>query len=179
VSGVDPIPDVDDSVIFPDEVGRYIVFLGKEALLARLSNQRRAKSERVVDRFFQLSRDQAYYFTDVYVLAEVLATVRSGASAAQAVGVFEDAKDSEIRIRHGATDWNETRLQQSPKAVLEAAMELIDESEEQDVKFDEAALVLQAMAAENGCVFSFDSDLRTLARSRGVETLPYADGCWL
>ena len=57
------------------------MFLGKEALLARLSNQRHTASEHVVDRFFDLSRERAYYYTDVYVLAEVLATVRSGASA--------------------------------------------------------------------------------------------------
>jgi hypothetical protein len=81
VSGTDPVPDVDDSSIFPDDIGRRIVFLGKEALLARLSNQRHTASEHVVDRFFDLSRKQAYYYTDVYVLAEVLATVRSGASA--------------------------------------------------------------------------------------------------
>jgi len=179
VSGTDPVPDVDDSSIFPDDIGRRIVFLGKEALLARLSNQRHTASEHVVDRFFDLSRKQAYYYTDVYVLAEVLATVRSGASAAQAVSVFEDAKDSEIGVLHGGSDWAETHLQQSPKDVIEAAMELIGASEGQNVKFNEATLVLQAMAAENGCVFSFDSDLRSLARSRDVETMPYEDGCWL
>lgn len=132
-----------------------------------------------MDRFFHLSRQRAYYYTNVYVLAEVLAAVRSGSTAAQAIAVFEDAKNSQIRIRHGATDWDETRLAESPKQVVEAAMTLIGQSEGQDVKFNEAALVLQALAAENGCVFSFDSGLRTLARSRGVETLPYVDGCWL
>lgn len=179
MSGTDPVPDVADSSIFPDDIGRRIVFLGKEALLARLSNQRHVASERVVDRFFYLSREQAYYYTDVYVLTEVLAAVRSGATAAQAVAVFEDAKHSEIGILHGATNWTETHLQQSPKSVIKAAMELIETSEGHDVKVNEATLVLQAMAAEKGCVFSFDSDLRTLARSRGVETFPYADGCWL
>lgn len=158
--------------------GQRIVFLGKEVLLARLSDQR-PKAEPVVDRFFHLSRDQAYYFTDVYVLAELLAAVRSGATAEKAVAVFEDAKASQIRVLHGADEWNETELRQSPKETVEAAMNLIAESSDHDVKFDEAALVLQAMAAEHGCVFSFDGPLRTLARSRGVETLPYVDECWL
>ena len=104
MSGSNPVSGVDDASIFPDDIGRRIVFLGKEALLARLSNQRHTASERVADRFFHLSRTQAYYYTDVYVLAEVLATVRSGTTAAQAVAVFEDAKNSQIGILHGGTD---------------------------------------------------------------------------
>lgn len=178
MSGSNPVEGIDDSTIFPVDHGRRIVFLGKEALLARLSDQR-PQAEQVVDRFFHLSRDQAYYFTDIYVLAELLATVRSGTTAEKAVDVFEDAKASQIRVLHGTDEWDKTELQQSPKETMEAAMNLIAESGGHDVKFDEAALVLGAMAAERSCVFSFDSSLRTLARSRDVETLPYVDGCWL
>ena len=88
--GSDPIDGIDDSVIFPSEPGNKVIFFGKEALLARLSDVRDEPREEIVDRFFYLSREQGYYFTDVFVIAEFLSTVRYGTSAERAEEVKGD-----------------------------------------------------------------------------------------
>ena len=115
VRGAEPINGVDDSVIFPSEPGNKVIFLGKEALLARLSDLRGEVREEIVDRFFYLSRNQGYYFTDAFVIAEFLSTVRYGTSAERTGEIKDDLLASAIRVRHGDDDWGETHLDSSPK----------------------------------------------------------------
>ena len=127
VRGSEPINGIDDSVIFPSEPGNKVIFLGKEALLARLSDVRDEPREEIVDRFFYLSREQGYYFTDVFVIAEFLSTVRYGTSAERAEEVKGDLLSSAIRVRYGNDDWGETELESSPKEILSIATELFRE----------------------------------------------------
>ena len=125
--GSDPIDGIDDSVIFPSEPGNKVIFFGKEALSARLSDVRDEPREEIVDRFFYLSREQGYYFTDVFVIAEFLSTVRYGTSAERAEEVKGDLLSSAIRVRYGDDDWEETELESSPREILLIATELFSE----------------------------------------------------
>lgn len=174
--GAEPIDGVDDSVIFPSEPGNRVIFLGKEALLARLSDFRGDVREKVVDRFFYLSRNQGYYFTDAFVIAEFLSTVRYGTSAEQAEEIKDDLLASAIRVQHGNDDWGETHLDSSPKQVLLIATELFGERDWLEFSVQEATLVLAASDADY--LFSFDAAVRELARSLGIEVLPYNDTIW-
>jgi hypothetical protein len=176
VRGSDPIDGIDDSVIFPSEPGNKVIFLGKEALLARLSDLRGEPREEIVDRFFYLSREQGYYFTDAFVIAEFLSTVRYGTSAERAEEVRDDLLSSAIRVRYGNDDWEETELESSPKEVLLIATELFSERDWIDFSVQEATLVLAGVDADY--IFSFDTAVRELARSLGVEVLPYTDAIW-
>ena len=176
--GSKPVTGLDDTIVFSEHLGHVAVFLDKEALLARLSDERSERKEAIVDRFFHLSRDQAFYFTDVYVLAEVLGKVRSGTTAAATVEFMDNISNSAIEIHYGADRWDESVLTQSPKEVFEAGADLIRTANKHDVKFDEATLVLQAITAENGCVLSFDKPVREISRAFDVEVFPYTDNCW-
>jgi hypothetical protein len=176
VRGAKPIDGVDNSVIFPSEPGNKVIFLGKEALLARLSDLRGDVREEVVDRFFYLSRNQGYYFTDTFVIAEFLSTVRYGTSAKRAEEVRDDLLSSAIRVRYGDDDWEETELENSPKEVLLIATELFSERDWIEFSVQEATLVLAASDADY--LFSFDTAVRKLARSLDVEVLPYTDVIW-
>lgn len=174
--GSDPIDGIDDSVIFPSEPGNKVIFFGKEALLARLSDVRDEPREEIVDRFFYLSREQGYYFTDVFVIAEFLSTVRYGTSAERAEEVKGDLLSSAIRVRYGDDDWEETELESSPKEILLIATELFSERDWIEFSVQEAALVLAGADADY--IFSFDTAVRELARSLDIEVLPYTDAIW-
>jgi hypothetical protein len=176
VRGSDPIDGIDDSVIFPSEPGNKVIFFGKEALLARLSDVRDEPREEIVDRFFYLSREQGYYFTDVFVIAEFLSTVRYGTSAERAEEVKGDLLSSAIRVRYGDDDWEETELESSPKEILLIATELFSERDWIEFSVQEAALVLAGADADY--IFSFDTAVRELARSLDIEVLPYTDAIW-
>jgi len=176
VRGSDPIDGIDDSVIFPSEPGNKVIFFGKEALLARLSDVRDEPREEIVDRFFYLSREQGYYFTDVFVIAEFLSTVRYGTSAERAEEVRDDLLSSAIRVRYGDDDWEETELESSPKEILLIATELFSERDWIEFSVQEAALVLAGADADY--IFSFDTAVRELARSLDIEVLPYTDAIW-
>ena len=174
--GSDPIDGIDDSVIFPSEPGNKVIFFGKEALLARLSDVRDEPREEIVDRFFYLSREQGYYFTDAFVIAEFLSTVRYGTSAERAEEVKDDLLSSAIRVRYGDDDWEETELESSPKEILLIATELFSERDWIEFSVQEAALVLAGADADY--IFSFDTAVRELARSLDIEVLPYTDAIW-
>lgn len=174
--GSDPIDGIDDSVIFPSEPGNKVIFFGKEALLARLSDVRDEPREEIVDRFFYLSREQGYYFTDVFVIAEFLSTVRYGTSAERAEEVKGDLLSSAIRVRYGDDDWEETELESSPREILLIATELFSERDWIEFSVQEAALVLAGADADY--IFSFDTAVRELARSLDIEVLPYTDAIW-
>jgi hypothetical protein len=176
VRGSDPIDGIDDSVIFPSEPGNKVIFFGKEALLARLSDVRDEPREEIVDRFFYLSREQGYYFTDVFVIAEFLSTVRYGTSAERAEEVKGDLLSSAIRVRYGDDDWEETELESSPREILLIATELFSERDWIEFSVQEAALVLAGADADY--IFSFDTAVRELARSLDIEVLPYTDAIW-
>lgn len=179
MSGAEPVEDCDDSTIFPDHLGRVAVFLDKEALLARLTDTRSQRKEAIVDRFFFLSRARAFYFTDIYVISELLGTVRSGSTAEAAIALMDDLESSTIEVHHGPDRWDESTLTQSPKEVFEAGTDLIRQAKKHDVKFNEASLVMQAITAEKGCIFSYDKPVRGLARAYDLDVFPYLDDCWL
>jgi hypothetical protein len=174
VHGADPVPDHPDSVIFPADHGKATVFLGKEALLARLTDLRSTRHQEVIDRFFELSRDQAFYYTNVYVLAEVFTSVRYGTSAREAAQLQADIEDSAIRVLHGSDDWSSTNLSNTPKEVFLAATQLYEEREKIAFNITEATLVLEAARAEASFVFTYDGTIATLARSFGLDVLPYS-----
>ena len=156
--GSDPVDGIDDSVIFPSEPGNKVIFFGKEALLARLSDVRDEPREEIVDRIFYLSREQGYYFTDAFVIAEFLSTVKYGTLAERAEEVRGDLLSSAIRVRYGDDDWEETELESSPKYVLLIATELFGERDWIDFSVQEAALVLAG--ADANYIFSFDTAVR-------------------
>lgn len=172
--GADPVRDHPDSLIFPADHGKSTIFLGKEALLARLTDLRSSRHQEVIDRFFELSRDQAFYYTNVYVLAEVFTSVRYGTSAHEAAQLQTDIQNSAIRVLHGSDDWDSTSLSKSPKDVFLAATQLYEEREKIAFNITEATLVLEAARAEASFVFTYDSTIATLARSFGLDVLPYA-----
>lgn len=171
--GDDPIEGIDDSVIFPSQPGKTLVFLGKEALLARLTDLRSAQKQAIVDRFFYLSRDQGYYYTNVYVMAEVFTTVRYGTSAQEAAQLKADILASNIEIRHGSDAWDTSESSNTPKEVFLAAAELFTQREKIAFNFQEATLVLEAARANADFIFSYDGTVATLARSFGIDVLPY------
>lgn len=172
--GADPVRDHQDSIIFPADRGKSTVFLGKEALLARLTDLRSSQHQAVVDRFFELSRDQAFYYTNVYVLAEVFTSVRYGTSAHETAQLQTDIQNSAIRVLHGSDDWDSTTLSNTPKEVFLAATQLYEEREKISFNITEATLVLEAARAEASFVFTYDGTVATLARSFGLDVLPYA-----
>jgi hypothetical protein len=174
VNGADPIPNHPDSVIFPPDSGRTLVFLGKEALLARLTDLRSSRHQHVVDRFFELSRDQAFYYTNVYVLAEVFTTVRYGTSARQTAALQADVQDSAIQVLHGSDDWDTETPSRTPKEIFLAATQLYTEREKIAFNITEATLVLEAARVHADFVFTYDGTVATLARSFGLDVLPYA-----
>jgi len=133
-------------------------------------------AKRSSDRFFYLSRKQGYYFTDVFVIAEFLSTVRYGTSAERTGEIKGDLLASAIRVRHGDDDWDDTHLDSSPKDVLLIATELFEERDWIEFSVQEATLVLAASDADY--LFSFDSAVRELARNLDIEVLPYSDTIW-
>ena len=172
--GADPVPDHPDSVIFPADRGKSTVFVGKEALLARLTDLRSARHQEVIDRFFELSRDQAFYYTTVYVLAEVFTSVRYGTSARETAQLQADIQDSAIRVLHGSDDWDSPSPSKTPKEIFLAATQLYEEREKIAFNVTEATLVLAAARADASFVFTYDGTVATLARSFGLDVLPYA-----
>lgn len=173
------VPSVDDGEIFPNDVGTVIVYLDKESLLARLTaDQRSARKQAVVDRFFELSGDRAYYVTDAYVIADVVSAFRSKRSAHEAVALYEDIKRSDLAVQHGADSWESRDLSNSPREVFDAAAEFIDSYPKHDVSLQEAILVLQAKRGDDW-LFSFDGPLRTLGRACNLTVLPFTEQAYL
>lgn len=92
-----------DSLVFPDDIGTAIVFLDKEALLVRLTTDYCSeRRQAIVDRFFEISGDRAYYITDAYVVAKVISALRSKRGAHEALDLYGDIKDSELVVQHGS-----------------------------------------------------------------------------
>jgi hypothetical protein len=176
VQGTDPVKGIDDSAIFPPQPGKTLVFLEKEALLARLTDLRSARNQAIVDRFFHLSRNQSYYYTNVYVMAEVFTTVRYGTSAQEAAQVKDDILASNIEIRHGSDAWDTPTPSNTPKDVFLAAAELFAQREKIAFNFQEATLVLEAARADADFIFSYDGTVATLAWSFDIDILPYDAG---
>ena len=171
--GEKKVSNTQDSTIFPETNGKKLIFLDKEALLARLSNTRSTEKEDIVHRFFYLSRNQGFYYTDIYVMAEVFSTVSSKASTREAAKLRSDILTSSIEVRHGSDNWKKENLTKSPKNVFLAAAEALEERGKIDCKLPEATLILQAAAAGADYVFSYDEAVRKFSASFGVATLPY------
>lgn len=169
------IEDIQDTIIFPKSPGKKIVFLDKESMLSRLSNIRDKQKQDVVDRFFTLSRDQAYYYTDIYIMSEVFSTVRSSESAEEMAKLREDLLKSSIEVMHGSDSWAEDVMSDSPKTVFLAATDALESRSSIDCKLPEAALVLQAAKAEADYLFSYDSAVRTLSSSFKIDPLPHTE----
>lgn len=179
MSGENDVPEVDDEVIFPEGVGNVLVYLDKESLLARLTaDQRSVRKQVVVDRFFELSSERAYYATDTYVVAEVVSAFRSKRGAQAAVELYDDIKRSDLAVQHGGDPWESHNLSKSPRRVLDAAAAFIAGYPKHDVSLQEALLVLQAKRG-NDWLFSFDGPLRTLGRACGLTVLPFTDRAYL
>lgn len=171
--GAESLNNVDDSVIFPKSHGKKLIFLDKEAMLSRLSNERSETKQRVVDRFFYLSRQQGYYYTSIYVMAEVFSTVCSGRPSSNTTKLKKDILNSSIQIRHGVDPWDSENLTETPKTVFLGAANVLEQRGDIDCKFSEAALVVQAAAAGADYVFSYDKAVRKLSASFGLTTLPH------
>lgn len=171
--GSRPLAGQDDSVVFPSSHGKAIAFLGKEALLARLTDLRSRRHREMVDRFFYLSRNRAYYYTNVYVLAEVLSSVRYRASALAASRLKEDLLASEIEVLHGSDSWDARTPTITPKEVFLTVARLFEERTKIEFSFQEATLVLEAARSDADFVFTYDGAVATLARSFGLDVLPY------
>lgn len=170
---------VEDSLIFPADPGTVVVYLDKEALLARLTaDHRSTRKQAVVDRFFELTGKRAYYVTDTYVVAEVVSAFRSKWGAHEAIELYEDIKRSDLTIQHGSDPWTANKLSASPQAVLDAAAEFLNRYPKHDVSLQEAILVLQAKRG-NDCLFSFDGPIRSLARACNLSVYPVTDDVYL
>lgn len=169
------LSNTDDSTIFPSSNGKKLIFLDKEALLARLSDIRSTRKQKIIDRFFYLSRNQGFYYTDVYVMAEVFSTINSKASAEEMAKLRTEVLDSSIRIRHGNNNWKDKNLTESPKDVFLAAVKTLENHTKIDCKLPETTLVMQAAAADANYVFSYDEAVRKLSRSFDIDTLPYVE----
>lgn len=173
------IPDVRDTTIFPDGTGKVIVYLDKESLLARLTDgQRSERKQAVVDRFFELSADRAYYFTDAYVVAELVSAFRAKRGAQEAVALYKDIKQSSLRVLHGADSWTALELTKSPQNVLDAAAEFIVRFPKHDVSLQEATLIIQAKRGDN-MLFSFDGPIRKLGLACDLTVLPYTESAYM
>lgn len=171
--GEKEVNNTQDSTIFPETKGKKLIFLDKEALLARLSNIRGSQKERIVDRFFFLSRDQGFYFTNIYIMSEVFSTVSSRATVKEAAQLRSDVLASSIEVRHGRDNWEKENLTKCPKNVFLAAAQALEDRAKIDCKLPEVMLVLQATAAGADYVFSYDEAVRKLSASFGVTTLPH------
>lgn len=170
---------LEDGLVFPDDIGNVVVFLDKESLLARLTaDQRSPRKQAVVDRFFELSGERAYYVTDAYVVAEVVSAFRSKRGAREALELYEDIKQSDLLVQHGSDSWGERALSASPRTVMDAAAEFLGQFPKHDVALQEAILVLQARR-ENACLFSFDSPIRNLARACDISVYPVTSSIYL
>lgn len=179
MAGTDSDLLVEDSLIFPDELGTVVVYLDKEALLARLTADHRSeRKQAVVDRFFELTGKRAYYVTDTYVVAEVVSAFRSNRGAHEAIDLYDDIKRSDLTIQHGSDPWMADELSASPRAVLDAAAEFLTRYPKHDVSLQEAILVLQAKRGDD-CLFSFDGPIRSLARSCNLSVYPVTDDVYL
>jgi len=170
---------LNDNLVFPDDLGTAIVFLDKEALLARLTADHRSERKRaVVDRFFEISGDRAYYVTDAYVVAEVISAFRSKRGAHEALDLYEDIKDSDLVVQHGTDSWESNNLSASPRVVLDAAAEFLAQYPKHDVSLQEAILILQAKRGDD-YLFSFDEPLRKLGRACGLSVYPLTEEIYL
>ena len=170
---------LDDSLVFPDDIGTAIVFLDKEAVLARLTTDHRSeRKQAVVDRFFEISGDRAYYVTDAYVVAEVISAFRSKRGAHEALDLYEDIKDSDLVVQHGSDSWESNNLTASPRAVLDAAAEFLAQYPKHDVSIQEAILILQAKRGDD-YLFSFDGPIRKLGRACGLSVYPVTGEIYL
>jgi len=168
----DRLSGVADSLIFPDGVGTVVVALDKEALLARLTaDQRSARKQAVIDRFFELSGERAHYVTDAYVIAEVVSAFRSARGSQAALSLYDDIKQSDLVVQHGPDDWTSQELSASPRMVLDAAAEFLSQYPKHDVALQEAVLVLQAERGEYA-LCSFDEPIRRLARACDLQVFP-------
>lgn len=171
--GSEPLAGLEDSLVFPDSHGKTVTFLGKEALLARLTNLRSRRHRDVADRFFYLSRNRAYYYTSVYVLAEVFSSVRYRASALATSRLKDDLLASEIEIRHGSDSWDTSTPTTTPREVFLTVARLFEERTKIEFNFQEATLVLEAARSDADFVFTYDGTVATLARSFDLDVLPY------
>ncbi|SFS00092.1 hypothetical protein SAMN05216559_2308 [Halomicrobium zhouii] len=156
-----------------------VVYLDKESLLARLTtNHRSEQKQAVVDRFFELTGQRAYYVTDAYVVAEVVSAFRSQRGAHEALDLYADIKASDMLVQHGSDPWDEGELSTSPRGVMDAAAEFLAQYPKHDVSLQEAILVLQAKRGDD-CLFSFDGPLRSLGRACGVSVYPVTEDVYL
>jgi hypothetical protein len=179
VVDIDTEFSLDDSLVFPDDLGTAIVFLDKEALLARLTaDHRSARKQAVVDRFFEISGNRAYYVTDAYVVAEVISAFRSNRGAHEALELYEDIKESDLVVQHGSDSWESANLTASPRAVLDAAAAFLDQYPKHDVSLQEAILILQAKRGDD-YLFSFDGPIRKLGRACGLSVYPVTEETYL
>lgn len=170
---------VEDSLIFSDEPGTVVVYLDKEALLSRLTaGYRSRRRAAVVDRFFELTGARGHYVTDTYVVAEVVSAFRSKRSAQAALDLYEDIKQSDLRVQHGSDSWDADALSASPRTVLDAAAGFLTRYPKHDVSLQEAILVLQAKRS-NACLFSFDGPIRSLARACDLPVYPVSEDVYL
>ena len=168
-----------DSLVFPDDIGTAIVFLDKEALLVRLTTDYCSeRRQAIVDRFFEISGDRAYYITDAYVVAEVISAFRSKRGAHEALDLYEDIKDSDLVVQHGSDSWESNNLTASPRAVLDAAAEFLAQYPRHDVSIQEAILILQAKRGDD-YLFSFDGPIRKLGRACGLSVYPVTEEIYL
>lgn len=168
-----------DDVLFPSGQGKVIVFLGKEALLAWLSDVRSGVHEAVLDRFYELGHRRGLFTTSAYQLVEVFTKVRYDRSAEAVADFYDRIIDSQLHVLHGSDDWNDQYQERTPGDVFDAATGLFQERSDIEFSFPEAALVL-GLARESNTrrtpvyLFTFDGTLATLADTFDVPVLPYS-----
>lgn len=176
--GSSPVDHHDDGLFCLPGQGKAIVYLGKEALLAWLTDIRSEEHQEVVDRFYYLSRSRAFYTTSVYVLVELYTTVRYSGSPAQAAELHEKIIQSEIRVNHGSNDWGSECQSRTPKDVFQAGAALFEERSSLEINFPEAVLILSAAREKRNrdipvYVFTFDGVLARLAQTFDLGVLPH------
>lgn len=169
------VSGADDSLIFPEGIGKRLVYIGKEVLLTRLTDDFRSpRKHKVTARFFELSADRGHYLTDAYVVAEVVSAFRSRRNAQEALSLYQDIKDSDVIIYQGSDAWDEPNPTSTPKQVLDAAAEFIGQYPSQNVSLQEATLIIQALR-QDALLYSYDGPVRDLGRRCGLDVYPLSE----
>ena len=177
--GSTPIAHHADDVLFPADPGTAVVYLGKEALLAWLTDIRSAEHQEAIDRFYNISREQTYYTTSTYTLAEVATTVRYRGSATKAAELQTKVAASSIRVKHGSDDWSASQQTRTPRDIFTAVSALFAERSGIRCSFPEAALILGAAREQRNrqtsvYLFTYDGTLATLADTFQISVLPFS-----
>lgn len=162
-----PLSDHPDEVLTPSIRGRVLLFLGKEALLARLTDSRPQKGK-IVDRCFHLLRNRAYVATTTHTLAEVVGTVRSATTAEEAAQLIRDVQSSRIHVLYQNEEWTEMTQPNPESERFEIITDLYLDCPAVDFKFHEGDLVLTAATNDANrsidvCVLTFDGAVAALA----------------